>query len=206
MQETRYKDYTPLTTAQREEMSDSEADLWDKKAKSGMLYNDPVLRSLVNGVRDDVASPVSGLAGKYTSAASIGITTGSYTEGGKLYIDETKLRAALTADPNAVNKLFGTDGDTDSQDGIAVRMYDTLKTAMDNIVSEAGVTAGVSDDTKSNLAKQISQYTKEMKALNERLEDMEDRYYNQFSAMETALTKLSSQSSWLSSMLGSSSS
>ena len=206
LQETRYKDYTPLTTAQRAELSETEAKLWDEKAKSGMLYNDPVLRSLVNGVRDDVASPVSGLAGKYTSAASIGITTGSYTEGGKLYIDETKLRAALTADPNAVNKLFGTDGDTDSQDGIAVRMYDTLKTAMDNIVSEAGVTAGVSDDTKSNLAKQISQYTKEMKALNERLEDMEDRYYNQFSAMETALTKLSSQSSWLSSMLGSSSS
>ena len=85
-------------------------------------------------------------------------------------------------------------------------MYDTLKTAMDKITSEAGVTAGVSDDTKSNLAKQISQYTKEMKALNERLEDMEDRYYDQFSAMETALTKLSSQSSWLSSMLGSSSS
>ena len=206
LSETRYKDYTPLTTAQRAEMSDSEAELWDKKAKSGMLYNDPILRSLVNGVRDDVASPVSGLTGKYTSAASIGITTNAYTEGGKLYIDETKLREALTADPNAVNKLFGTDGATDSQDGISVRMYDTLKSAMDKIVSEAGVTAGVTDDTKSNLAKKINQYTDDMDELADRLEEIEDRYYNQFSAMETALTKLSSQSSWLSSMLGSSSS
>jgi flagellar hook-associated protein 2 len=205
VKETRYNDYTPLTTAQRAEMTETEAKQWDEKAKSGMLYNDPTLRSLVDGIRGDVSTPVSGISGKYNSAASMGITTGSYTEGGKLYVDETKLRAALTADPNAVNKIFGTDGATDSQDGIAVRMYDTLKTAMDKIVSEGGASAGVSDDTKSVLAKQINQYTKDMKALNERLEDMEDRYYNQFSAMETALTKLASQSSWLSQTFGSSS-
>lgn len=205
VKETRYSDYAPLTTAQRAELSETEAKQWDEKAKSGMLYNDPTLRSLVDSIRGDVSTPVSGISGKYTNAASIGITTGSYTEGGKLYVDETKLRTALTADPNAANKLFGTDGATDSQDGIAVRMYDTLKTAMDKIVSEGGVSAGVSDDTKSVLAKQINQYTKDMKALNERLEDMEDRYYSQFSAMETALTKLASQSSWLSQTFGSSS-
>ena len=205
VKETRYSDYAPLTTAQRAEMSETEAKLWDEKAKSGMLYNDPTLRSLVDSIRGDVSTPVSGISGKYTNAASIGITTGSYTEGGKLYVDETKLRTALTADPNAVNKIFGTDGATDSQDGIAVRMYDTLKAAMDKIVSAGGVSAGVSDDTKSVLAKQINQYTKDMKALNERLEDMEDRYYAQFSAMETALTKLASQSSWLSQTFGSSS-
>ena len=206
VKETRYKDYAPLTTAQRAELSETEAKLWDEKAKSGMLNNDPTLRSLVDNIRGDVSASVSGLSGKYNSAASMGITTGSYTEGGKLYVDETKLRSALTADPNAANKLFGTDGAADSQDGIAVRMYDTLKTAMDKIVSEGGVSAGVKDDTKSVLAKQITQYTKDMKALNERLEDMEDRYYSQFSAMETALTKLASQSSWLSSTFGTSSS
>lgn len=205
VKETRYSDYAPLTTEQRAEMTETEAKLWDEKAKSGMLYNDPTLRSLVDSIRGDVSTSVSGIGGKYTNAASIGITTGSYTEGGKLYVDETKLRTALTADPNAVNKIFGTDGATDSKDGIAVRMYDTLKTAMDKIVSAGGVSAGVSDDTKSMLAKQINQYTKDMKALNERLEDMEDRYYSQFSAMETALTKLASQSSWLSQTFGSSS-
>ena len=205
VKETRYSDYAPLTSEQRAELSETEAKQWDEKAKSGMLYNDPTLRSLVDSIRGDVSTPVSGISGKYTNAASIGITTGSYTEGGKLYVDETKLRAALTADPNSVNKLFGTDGSSDSQDGIAVRMYDTLKTAMDKITSEGGVSAGVTDDTKSVLAKQINKYTKDMKALNERLEDMEDRYYSQFSAMETALTKLASQSSWLSSTFGSSS-
>ena len=201
VKETRYKDFSPLTTEQRGELTETEAKQWDEKAKSGMLYNDQILRSLVDGIRDDVSSPVAGISGNYNSASAIGITTGAYTEGGKLYIDETKLRAALTADPNAVNKLFATDGATDSQDGIAVRMYDTLKTAMDSIKSEAGISAGVSDDTTSVLAKQINQYTKDMTSLNTRLDDMEDRYYKQFSAMETALSKLANQSSWISSML-----
>jgi flagellar hook-associated protein 2 len=205
VKETRYSDYAPLTTAQRAEMTETEAKQWDEKAKSGMLYNDPTLRSLVDSIRGDVSTPVSGISGKYTNAASLGITTGSYTEGGKLYVDETKLRTALTADPNAANKIFATDGASDSQDGIAVRMYDTLKTSMDKIFLAGGASAGVSDDTQSVLAKQINQYTKDMKALNNRLEDMEDRYYSQFSAMETALTKLSNQSSWLSSQLGTSS-
>ena len=204
LKETRYGDYLPLTTEQRAEMSETEAKLWDEKAKSGMLYNDSILRQVVDNIRGDVSTAVSGLSGKYTSAASIGISTGSYTEGGKLYIDETKLRSALTADPNAVNKLFATDGAADSQDGIVVRMYDTLKTAMDKIVSTGGASAGVSDDTKSVLAKQITQYTKDMKTLNKRLEDMEDRYYDQFGAMETALTRLSSQSAWLTNAFGSS--
>lgn len=206
MKETRYSDYAPLTTEQRAELTDTEAKLWDEKAKSGMLYNDQTLRQLVDGVRDDVSSPVSGLTGKYTSAASIGITTGAYTEGGKLYVDETKLRAALTADPNAVNKLFGTDGASDSQDGIAVRMYDTLQLAMEKITTEAGVSAGVSDDTKSSLAKKINQYTEDMETLSDKLDDLEDRYYNQFSAMETALTTLANQSAWLQNALGSNSS
>ena len=203
--ETKYSSYAPLTTAQRADMTESEAKLWDEKAKSGMLYNDSILRQLVNGVRDDVSTPVTGVNGKYNTAASIGITTGAYTEGGKLYIDETKLRAALTADPSAVNKVFGSTGDADSEQGITVRMYDTLKLAMDNIASEAGITAGVSDDTKSNLAKKIKQYTEDMDDLSDKLADIEDRYYSQFTAMETALSSLASQSSWLQQTLGSNS-
>ena len=115
------------------------------------------------------------------------------------------MRTALTADPNAVYKIFGADGDSNSQDGITVRLYDTLKTTLDKIKSEAGVSAGVSDDTKSVLAKQINQYTDDMADLSDRLDELQDKYYNQFSAMETALSKMANQSSWLSSMLGTSS-
>ncbi len=205
LDEDRYSDYAPLTDDQKTDMSEDDIKTWTEKAKSGLLRHDSILESMVDGIRSNFANPVSGIAGSYTTASSIGITTGSYTEGGKLYLDETKLRTALAADPDAVNKIFGTSGTNSSQQGIAVRMYDTLKGAMDNIVSKAGITASISGDTKSSLAKQIKDYTTQMSDLSDRLADIEDRYYTQFDAMETALEKLQSQSSWLSQQLGTSS-
>ena len=202
--EARYKDFLPLSDAQKAEMKEADITAWDLKAKSGMLRNDPTLRSLVDGVRSNVSTPVSGISGSYTTASSIGISTLDYSEGGKLYLEENKLRTALAADPEAASKLFSATGTTSSSQGIAVRMYDTLKTAMDKIVTEAGITAGVSGDTKSSLAKKINTYTTDMYNLNNRLADIEDRYYKQFDAMEVALTKLQSQSSWLSQQLGTS--
>ena len=46
--------------------------------------------------------------------------------------------------------------------------------------------------------KQLNQYISRQK---DRLESLEDRYYSQFSAMETALAQMESQSSYLTSML-----
>ncbi len=205
--ETKYKDYLPLTDDQKSSMTDSDITAWESKAKSGLLHNDSILRSLASTMRNDLSTPVSGLTG-YTSASSIGITTGSWFEGGKLYLDETQLRKALQTDPEVVNKIFSTnkDGNTQNQNGIAVRLYDTLKTVSDKIATEAGASASTTYDTKSNLAKQIETYTKAMTTLNTRLENLQEAYYTKFNAMETALNKLSQQSSWLSQQLGTSSS
>lgn len=167
------------------------------------MRNDPILRNLVSKVRNDIASPIAGLSGDYKSLASIGITTGEdYLENGKLYIDETKLKKALEAEPDVVNKLFATTGDKSSQQGVAVRMYDSLKGAMDEITTEAGFSATTKDDTKSTLAKMINDYSKQMTALNSRPQDMETRYYKQFDAMEVALNKITRQSNWLTRQLG----
>ncbi|MBP2640605.1 MAG: flagellar capping protein [Firmicutes bacterium] len=203
--EARYADYSPLTDDQKAEMKEADITAWTEKAKSGLLRHDSIMQELINGARNNVSSPVEGITGNYNTASSIGITTGLYSEGGKLYLDETKLRTALAADPDAVKKIFGSSGTASNQQGIAVRLYNTLKTGMDKIVSQAGVTASVSGDTKSSLAKQITAYTKDMVNLNERLQDIEDRYYDQFTAMDEVLQKLSAQSSWLAQQFGTSS-
>ena len=197
----RYKDYTPLTSDQKKEMTDDDIKAWETKAKSGMLRNDTTLTALANGIRNDFSDRISGITSKYNSAASIGITTGDYTENGKLYLDENKLKKALQEDPEAVNNIFGASGDTRATDGIANRMYDTLKTAMDKIDDTAGVLRGTYDTT-SPMAKQLKDYTTRISALTTRLSDIEDRYYKQFDAMETALNKLNSQSSWLQQQTG----
>ncbi|MBP2636923.1 MAG: flagellar capping protein [Firmicutes bacterium] len=198
VEESRYSDYAPLSSEQKAEMSESEITAWETKAKSGMLHSDSMLRNLVDKMRNAIASPVSGVEGQYNSMSALGITTGTYTEGGKLYLDEAKLKKALESDPDIVNKVFSADGDTSASQGVATRMYDILKGGMDNIVSEAGITASTSDDTESTLAKLINRYDDDLYTLSERLADMEDRYYAQFNAMESALNQLNQQSSWLS--------
>lgn len=197
----RYKDYMPLTSDQKKDMSEDDIKAWETKAKSGMLHNDTTLTALASGIRNDFTDRISGIAGKYNSAASIGVTTGAYTENGKLYLDENKLKKALQEDPEAVVNVFGASGDTRTADGIANRMYDTLKTAMDKIDTTAGVLLGTYD-TLSPMAKELKDYTTRISDLTTRLSDIEDRYYKQFDAMETALNKLNSQSSWLQQQTG----
>lgn len=218
VKETRYKDFPPLTDTQRAGLKESEITAWEAKAKSGMLHNDTTLTSLVNSMRNVFISSVSGIAGTYDPAtgktttyntvSSIGITSSSnYTEGGKLYLDTDKLRKALNANPDVLNELFGASGtmksdgtiDTNSQ-GIAGRLYDTIKTTMNQLDKIAGTTGNAKYDTESNYAKKISEYTKMMSIAADRFDMMQTAYYKQFNAMEVALQRLSAQSSWLSSV------
>jgi len=204
MNETRYKDFPPLTDAQKSVMKDADITAWETKAKSGMLHNDPALASLVNSMRNAFSNPVTGITSTYNSAASIGITTGvDYTEGGKLYLNTDKLRTALQANPDVLNQLFGAQG-TGSSQGIAGRLYDGIKSTMDQVAQIAGTTAGAQYDTKSSYAMRITDYNKQISNAADRFDKVQTAYYKKFNAMEVALKQLNSQSSWLSSTLSSS--
>ncbi|HHY26239.1 MAG TPA: flagellar filament capping protein FliD [Desulfitobacterium dehalogenans] len=204
LNEAKYKSYMPLTNEMKGALSDSQITQWEDMARSGLLRNDSTLQSLIYRLRNDIASPISGITGKYNSLSSIGVTTGKdYLEGGKLYLDETKLKKALEEDPDIVNKLFGSSGEDRNSQGVAVRLYDSLKSTMDNIKETAGVTGTIKGDTDSTLAKQIRDYEKSLNSMNDRLAQMEERYYKQFNAMELALSKLSQQSNWLANMFSS---
>lgn len=212
LDQARYSSYAPLTDTQKEAMSEDEIKAWDIKAKSGMLYHDTTLSSLANVMRNSFANPISGVAGTYNSTASIGITTGTYTEKGKLYLDETKLRTALTNDSAVLTKVFASVGTTTTVDGkttpntltqgVAARLYDALKATMDVLNTKSGITANATSDTKSDIAKQMAEYTKRIAAAKTRDDSMETSYYKRFNAMETALSKLTTQSTWLSQQLG----
>lgn len=214
LNETRYTDYPPLTDAQKASMKDSDITLWNAKAQSGMLHNDATLTSLVNTLRNAFSNPVSGITGTYNSAASIGITTGDYTEGGKLYLDTNKLRTALQANPNVLNQLFGASGTTTTNgvtitnsqsQGIAGRLYDGIKKTMDQLATIAGTTINAQYDTTSNLAQEITDYNRQISDASDTFNTMQSAYYKQYNAMEVAIQQLSAQSSWLSSQLGTSS-
>lgn len=90
--ETKYRDYTPLTSEQREEMSESEIKLWEEKAKSGLLRGDTLIREGLSNMRALVYQSNPAIDSKYNTLFSIGITTSkNYNDGGTLQIDEKKI-------------------------------------------------------------------------------------------------------------------
>ncbi|WP_141604107.1 flagellar filament capping protein FliD [Terrilactibacillus laevilacticus] len=202
--ETKYRDYPPLTDAQKEQMKDSEITAWTDKAKSGTLSNDSLLSGVLNQMRVDLYSKVSGISDSdHDQLSEIGITTSSnYLDHGKLIIDDTKLKQALTDNPDAVMQLFTNKGTTDDYDsqGVAQRLDATINNAFKQIQQKAGTE---SSTTKQYLmGKSIDDMNDRITDMTNRLKDIETRYYNQFSAMETAIEQANQQSSALTSMLG----
>jgi flagellar hook-associated protein 2 len=203
--ERKSRDYAPLTDTQKEAMSDDEVEKWEKLAKKGTLSRDSTLSSLLTKMRTSIYTSVGDPA--FGSMDKIGIsTTKNYLEGGKLEIDETKLREAIKKDPNGIYNLFmadvkkTVDGNqvTDlEKSGIARRLRADLGAAMKDIGAKAGKTSSVNNTF--TLGKLLNDYEDKISAFEEKMEALEDRYYRQFGAMEKAINQANSQSASLAS-------
>ncbi|WP_261381406.1 flagellar filament capping protein FliD [Paenibacillus cremeus] len=201
--EDKYRDYQPLTDDQRKSMSADDIKLWEDKAKSGLLRNDSILSGAVNEFRSDWYLSVSGIAnGDFNQLSDIGISTLNYQEKGKLYIDDTKLKAALSNNPEEVMRLF-TNDDKDSKsssgDGVGVRIYEAATRVLDSLKTKAG--NSLSSSTTYEIGKQMTQVDKDISTWQTRLTDIENAYYKQFTAMETAMNQYNSQSTYLTGLL-----
>lgn len=209
--ETVYRTYTPLTDTQKESMTDDQITLWETKAKSGALRNDTTLTKMTTDLRASSTAQVQTSAG-LMSLQSIGITTGSYTENGKLVIkDEDKLLAALTNNATAVGELFGLSGTdktaTSTSSGIFTKMAAITNTALTSMSKSAGISTTSTDLTtgfkaSSELSTQLTTLDKKISDFKEFMSRLETSYYTKFTAMETAVNKYNSLSTSLSSYSG----
>ncbi|MEJ9229489.1 flagellar hook-associated protein 2 [Peribacillus butanolivorans] len=195
--ETKYRAYQPLTTAQRKDMTEDEIKLWETKAKSGTLRGDSMLTGFLTKMRTSLYTSVGG-SNSVNSLSEIGITTTSnYLEGGKLTINEEKLRAAISEDPNKIYDLFMKSGETSGEMGLAKRLRADIKATMTNIQDKAGKATSVNNSTFT-IGKLLNSYNTKIDSWQDKLKALETRYYNQFTAMEKAISKANSQSSSLS--------
>ncbi len=213
------RDYMPLTEEQKDEMGEKDIEIWEKKARTGLLRNDQLLQDIVTGMRTALYEPVDGLN---ISLHEIGITTDTYEKRGKLIINEIKLREAINNSPDSVMELFSRQSDIDYTDwddrekrtreeGLAYRIYDILQDNIritrddngykGNLLVKAGK-IGDSSENDNMLYDYIEDYEERMDAIYEDLISKEDAYYRKFTAMEKALSQMSMQSSWLASQFG----
>ncbi len=203
--EKRYRDFPPLTDEQRKDMSESEINLWEEKAKSGMLRGDSMISSALSSMRMVMGSAVQGLGeGALSTLASIGIATASYEDGGLLengflHIDEDKLREALEEKPEEVIDLFTKRSDDPSQQGIATRVYTSVNDSISRLTEKAGNATYKVDN--SLMSKEIKRIEDELERFEARMTQVEERYWKQFTAMEKAMSDMQSQGNSIMAML-----
>lgn len=180
-------DYKPLTAAQEKEMSDNEIEAWNEKAKSGLLRNNKDLEGFLKTLKNAFFSSTGGTG---RTMASIGISSASYysEDAGKILVDEDALTKALEKNPEEVISMF-TNSEKDSR-GLVYKFFDAVNAYQST----------VKNDEKAS-EKKISGLESKISDMKDDLADLADRYYQKFSVMEQALSKLNSLSNMLSSIL-----
>jgi flagellar hook-associated protein 2 len=213
-----YTKYEPLTSDEKAAMTEKEVELWEAKAKEGMLYRDEIVNSVISSMRSMLYEPVTLSDGKKISLWELGITTSSSrgNEAGKLVIDETKLRSALTDRAEDVTQLFTKSSDKYSYSSTTKKDYynllrdeglgDRLYHIIENATSSSGtisLRAGVSKtDYNSVLAKQLTDIDTSITDAINKLTAKEEQYYLMFSKMEAAISQNSAMMSQMQSLLG----
>lgn len=198
--------YEPLTDAEKDEMSEDEITKWEEKAKQGVLYNDSTVSTVMSQMRSALYTSVTLDDGSKFGIYNLGIKTSSeWSEHGKLQIDENAFDKAFENNEDAIIKLF-----TDSDTG----MMKKLNSVIDGAVKSSGAAntrgtlvrkAGKADSsvtTDSTIYKEMVKMQDRLKELQDRYDTKEEYWWKVFTNMETAMADLNSQTSYISSYLG----
>lgn len=204
-------DYGPLTDEQKDEMSETSIENWEKKAKEGLLYNNASMRDLSMDMQG-ILTKLMGNGVSYEDLEEIGITASQdIYDGGTLVFDESKFRAAMESNPEKVGNIIAGGGNV--KKGLGSIMNDSLKTyatryaylnggSYGRLVEEAGsekISLSVQSNTIYNQLKDMQEVLTDLRT---RLKSEQDRYIRQFTQMEQAISNMNSQSSYLSSIGG----
>lgn len=190
LNEERYRSYHPLSDEEKEAMTDKQVEKWEERARSGLLRNDTLLSRILGSMRMDMYATVE-TGDIFTHLSQIGITTSNlYREGGKLVIDENKLKEAISKDPAAVHKLFSSNEENGK--GLAQRLRDSVNQATKLLVEKAGNSSKTNN--QFTIGKLLNTVNSQIDRYERRMLELEDRYYRQFSAMEKMIQQANSQS------------
>lgn len=183
--------YSPLTESMKDDMTEKEIEDWEKMAKSGIMSRDNKLNTLINGLRSAVTSVLGGEG----ALSSIGIKMSEFRvgEAWSLEIDDAALTKALEENPDKVFNMFAALDDDNSGDG---GLMTRINSAMDNY------TAMTKQSDLQTLTNSLDDYTKRIKEQEDKMYVMSERYYIQYSKMETAMAKMQSQTNQMTSLFG----
>ena len=193
------KGYEPLTSDEKDAMSDDEVKKWEEKIKDSLLRKDSTLGSVLDTMKNDMGMSFK-VGDKSYSLSSFGISTLGYfsspeNETGVYHIDGNKDDTYTSANTDKLKSMIASDPDTVitffSQ--LASQLYKDLGSKMTASSTSSAYT--IYNDKQMNT--QYSEYNTKISEAEDKVTTWEDYYYSKFSAMESALAKMNAQSSSL---------
>lgn len=198
------KDYEPLTSEEKEAMTDDEIEEWEKKIKDSLLRRDSTLSTVSSAMKNVMLKGVS-VNGKNMYLSDFGIATLGYfaskdNERNAFHIDGDQDDATVRGNADVLRTMIATEPETVMNFfvGLSNNMHDEL----DKKMSATTLSSALTVYNDKQMKKEYDAYTEKIKKQEEKLNALMDKWYAKFSAMETALAKMESKNNAVSSMFG----
>lgn len=197
--------YEPLTDEEKDAMSETEAEKYEKKIKDALLRRDSNISTISMELKKVMMEGVN-VDGKTMYLSNFGIETMSYFLSGEneknayhiagdpdddsFANEPDKLKSMIASDPDTVISFF-----TKLSQNLYTKMNDLSKSV------EGYRSFGSFYDDKK-MKSDYDSYKTKIKDLEKKLTDYEDKWYAKFAAMETAMAKMQSNASAVTGLLG----
>ena len=168
---------------------------------TGALAGDSTLISLQSKLQSTV---LGGKSVNGVSASTLGL---SVDRNGTLSLDETKFKAQLAKNPNAVKDFFFVDTSSKySTEKTGTGYTADFKAVIDRYTSTKSGSEGVISLRKSSYQNEIKDYNKQIERITEQIATKRARYVTMFTNLDAAIGSLQSQFSYFQSQNSSSNS
>ena len=200
------KGYEPLTSEEKDAMSDTEVEEWEKKVKDSILRRDETVGTIGDALKSVMSAGIS-VGGNTMYLTDFGINTLGYfnapeNEKNAYHIDgdpddgntsgnADKLKALIASDPDKVISFFT---------GLSQNLYSKMSDLSKSVDGYRSF-GSFYDDKK--MKSDYDTYTSKIKEMEDKLNDYEDKWYKKFAKMESAMAKLQSKTSAFSGLFSS---
>lgn len=193
--------YEPLTDDEKDQMSDKEIEKWETKIKDSLLRRDSTLGSVMTAMQTAMMSSVE-VGGKKYSLSSFGISTLGFlnaaeNEQNAYHIDGDEDDANTSGKTDKLMAAINDDPDTVMQ--FMQQLSTNLYSAIGDKMKSTDLSSAFTIYNDKQMKTEYTNYTKTIKEWEKKISDREDYYYNKFTQMESAMTKLNSTQSSISS-------
>ncbi len=198
------KDYEPLTDEEKDAMSDTEIEKWENKIKSALLRRDTSLDGIMSAMINSMSQSIE-VDGEKLSLSTFGISTLGFLNAA----ENEQYAYHIDGDPDDANSsgkpdklMAAIQDDPDQIANFMKQLATNLYNAVDAKMKSTTLSSAYKVYNDKEMDKQMENYEDMIKKWEDKVAEQEDFYYNKFSQMEVALSKLQSQTNSLAGMLG----